>query len=263
MVKSQKNKSPPANVDGEQSNGKKTKLSNDAAVGLAGAPSPPSQPRVSTPPPQPPTIGVSINASPSSKAHNMSTNQVLVANSASPHVRFIWIMKSGSGRAGWFNTIKQRFNDDPETYGPIIHGTVILPRRDHMNHEANDVLWSQQYVWFQQVLVTPNTRMPVSELGEAVAKAYSKIENEHGTGKFKTNYVFAQDETRDPPLPVNYYVLDKDAILLLKKVYSSPSITKAALVGDRHIMKMFFGSQEEGESVLSTLTEEEWHNTTA
>ena len=62
------------------------------------------------------------------------------------------------------------------------------------------------------------------------------------------------------PHPVNYYIRDRDTLLLLKKVYGGEGITKAELANDHDLLVKFFGDVKTGHKFLDPLDEEQWKN---
>ena len=69
-------------------------------------------------------------------------------------------------------------------------------------------------------------------------------------------FVFSIGKTHDPPDPVNYYIQDKDTVLVLSKVYTG--FTKYEVENDSDIMTEFFGSLENGQRILANYTEEDY-----
>ena len=62
----------------------------------------------------------------------------------------------------------------------------------------------------------------------------------------------------DDPKPVNWHLLDEDAAVILKQVYSESN--KCDLEEDEDIMIAFFGTLEHGQEVLGAHSEISWKN---
>ena len=70
-------------------------------------------------------------------------------------------------------------------------------------------------------------------------------------------FVFRKAHTDDPK-SVNWHLLDKDAAVILKQVYSESD--KCDLEEDEDIMIAFFGTFEHGQEVLGAHSEIPWKN---
>ena len=70
-------------------------------------------------------------------------------------------------------------------------------------------------------------------------------------------YVFRKAHTNDPK-PVIWHLLDEDAALILKQVYSKSNTCD--LEEDEDIMIAFFGTLEHGQEVLGAQSEIDWEN---
>ena len=73
----------------------------------------------------------------------------------------------------------------------------------------------------------------------------------------KVPYVFRKAHTNDHK-PVNWHLLDEDAAVILKQIYSESN--KRDLEEDEDIMIAFFGTLEHGQEVLGAQSETDWEN---
>ena len=73
----------------------------------------------------------------------------------------------------------------------------------------------------------------------------------------KVPYAFRKAHTNDPK-PVNWHLLDEDAAVILKQIYSESN--KRDLEEDEDIMIAFFGTLEHGQEVLGAQSETDWEN---
>ena len=73
----------------------------------------------------------------------------------------------------------------------------------------------------------------------------------------KVPFVFRKAHTNDPK-PVNWHLLDEDAAVILKQIYSESN--KRDLEEDEDIMIAFFGTLEHGQEVLGAQSETDWEN---
>ena len=57
--------------------------------------------------------------------------------------------------------------------------------------------------------------------------------------------------------PINYFLHDRDTLLLLKKNHGGKTITKSDIKNDNDILDKFFGGVQRGLHLLEPLTEDQ------
>ena len=71
-----------------------------------------------------------------------------------------------------------------------------------------------------------------------------------GTPKYTLQKHVAEDK------PLNYFLLDQDALDILKMIYSDS--TRRELMDCKSVMEDFFGSVNLGKTVMDRLSDDEW-----
>jgi hypothetical protein len=72
------------------------------------------------------------------------------------------------------------------------------------------------------------------------------------------NKFIYEENTFEQDKPVNYYLLTKETLLLLKKIYDPSGTRKSEIEKDTELLTKYFGDAKKGLSVLNNLTEEQW-----
>ncbi len=63
----------------------------------------------------------------------------------------------------------------------------------------------------------------------------------------------------DNPKPLNYHLMDKDCVAMLRRMYGGENgSTKEELMEYGDLLAMFFGSEEKGKEVLQTVDNYTW-----
>lgn len=189
------------------------------------------------------------------------TTNVIVARTACNVVKIMYTRRPGRNQSGFTRPFQKQFQNDPEEQGDKMKISLIVPRRDNRNHDADEAMYARpdaSYLWWSFVYVSSDTSTNLTPLGEHYATCFTKIANESSEFRGDFNkFVFLRDETTVPPRPVNYYMRNEDTIKVLKMVYSNS--LKQELQEDASVMEDFFGSLEEGSRILSAMTDDDYN----
>lgn len=146
-------------------------------------------------------------------------------------------------------------NEDDVASGWYIDS--ILPRRDQLRPLDDEPMMSipsMPYPWNCIITLRQNPDEKPSEIGQKIASSFSSFSSPDFESK---SFKFRGDVSADPPMPLNYYLLDKDCIMYIKKIYFGTS--KEDILQDGEVLVDFFGSEAEGVRVISQVSDAEWN----
>jgi hypothetical protein len=92
-----------------------------------------------------------------------------------------------------------------------------------------------------------------AEVGTKIAKGFTKfcLDEKHNRPE---KFVFRKVHYEDDPKPLNYYLMDKDCVAMLKKMYGGDDgSTKQDLLEYGDLLTIFFGCEEKGKEVLEAV----------
>ena len=133
----------------------------------------------------------------------------------------------------------------------------ILPRRDQLRPLDDEPMKSipeMPYPWNCIITLRQNPEEEPCEIGQKIASSFSSFSSSDFEMK---SFKFRGDVSGDPPMPLNYYLLDKDCIMYIKKIYFGTS--KEDILQDEELLIEFFGSEVEGKRVISQVSDVEWN----
>lgn len=133
---------------------------------------------------------------------------------------------------------------------------AILPRRDGSLNEPMKSQRDLPYNWECIVTLRGSQDETPTEIGQKLAASFSSFSSDEFK---KKSFVFIGDVSKEPPLPLSHYLLDRDVVMYLKKVYFG--CKKDDIIEDIEILTDFFGSASVGKRVLSDISEAEWNET--
>ncbi len=148
-----------------------------------------------------------------------------------------------------------RKGDDPVLSDWYIDS--ILPRRDQLRPSDDEPMKSipeMPYPWNCIITLRQNPEEEPSEIGQKIASSFSSFSSPDFEMK---SFKFRGDVSGDPPMPLNYYLLDKDCIMYIKKIYFG--VSRDAILQDEELLIEFFGSEAEGIRVISQVSDVEWN----
>ena len=188
---------------------------------------------------------------------------MITSRTACPAVLFTFTKRPGRNRSGYVAPLKNAFDADPRTMGLEMKAVMFQPRRDLSNPEEDRAMLAQpdkNWLWWGLTQISADTDQTPTNLGNHHAKYFTNFAKTSPAYSGENKFEFLRDETTEPPSPVNHYVRNADAVIILKKVYSNPTTTKQDIEDSVQVMEQFFGSQEEGIRVLADYTENDWAN---
>lgn len=142
-------------------------------------------------------------------------------------------------------------DDDPTTQDWYIDS--ILPRRDDTTDQPMKTAQGLPYIWQCIVTLRGNTEETPTEIGKRLAASFSSF---RGADDFQKKFQFESDSSETPPGSLNRYLLDRDCIVYLKKVYFG--VKKETIEQNDQILNEFFGSPQLGKRILSQISDAEW-----
>ena len=129
----------------------------------------------------------------------------------------------------------------------------IMPRRD-IGNEPMKSSPTQPYQWDCIVTLRDSQNFETPDfVGRKLAASFSSFST---SAYEKRLFQYKGDISEDPPLSLNNYLLDRDCIVYLKKIYFG--VSKDEIMEDEETLSDFFGSPDEGRRILSALTNFEW-----
>jgi hypothetical protein len=96
------------------------------------------------------------------------------------------------------------------------------------------------------------------EVGTKIAKGFTKFcyDEKHNRPE---KFVFRKVHYADEPKSLNYYLMDKDCVAILKKMYGSDNgSTKQDLMEYGGLLTNIFGCEEKGKEVLEAVDDYIW-----
>lgn len=129
----------------------------------------------------------------------------------------------------------------------------IMPRRDGESNEPMKSIPGMPYHWFSIVTLRGSPQETPTEIGKQLAASFSAFSAPEFESK---TFQFMGDSSSTPPLSLNNYLLDRDCIMYLKKIYFG--VSKEEIMQDDETLAEFFGSPKEGKRVLSGVSDAEW-----
>ncbi len=97
-----------------------------------------------------------------------------------------------------------------------------------------------------------------AELGTKIAKGFTKfcLDEKHNHPE---KLVFREVHYADEPKSLNYYLMGKDCVAMLKRVYGGDDgSTKQDLMENGDLLTNFFGCEEKGKEVLEAVDNYTW-----
>ncbi len=129
----------------------------------------------------------------------------------------------------------------------------VIPRRDGGANEPMKTSIGLPYNWDCVVTLRGNYQETPTEIGRKLAASFSAF----STPEFEQkNFQWKGDITSSPPASLNKYLLDKDCIMYLKKIYFG--VRKESIMEDEEALVDFFGTVKEGKRVLLEISDAEW-----
>lgn len=125
-------------------------------------------------------------------------------------------------------------------------GEMNVPMKANPTSDSN-------YPWEVFVTINSDDDVTAIDIAENLATRFSDFKADNYESVAFRAEGATQTETNKP---LNDYLLDYDVIVLLRMIYSTA--TKEELMEDEEIMKNFFGSAENGRSVLSGVSAFKW-----
>lgn len=130
----------------------------------------------------------------------------------------------------------------------------VIPRRDGSLDEPMKSQRDLPYNWECIISLRGSEEETPTEIGRKLAASFSSFSSDEFK---KRSFVFVGDISNQPPLPLNHYLLDRDVVMYLKKIYFG--CKKDDISEDDEILTDFFGSPTVGKRVLSEINEAEWN----
>jgi hypothetical protein len=96
------------------------------------------------------------------------------------------------------------------------------------------------------------------EVGTKIANGFTKfcLDKKHNRPE---KFVFHKVHYAGEPKPLNYYLMDKDCVAMLKKMYGGDNgSTKQDLMEYGDLLTNFFGCEEKGKKVLEAVDDYIW-----
>ena len=115
-----------------------------------------------------------------------------------------------------------------------------------------------KYDWDSVVTIMGKDDTPES-VGKQIARGFTRFSKNREMSGMETGekFIFREAFTIDAK-PLNYHLLDDDALVILKKMFSEASLEEMKTKDEP--LKDFFGSADEGRAVLETLDSDEWED---
>eukprot|EP00984_Skeletonema_dohrnii_P018293 scaffold8514_cov74-Skeletonema_dohrnii-CCMP3373.AAC.5 len=143
-------------------------------------------------------------------------------------------------------------NDGPTPELFNVH--YVTSRRAGAMNVVKKVSSDSPYDWELLVSINDDPLVKASDIGENIARRFSDFKTENYESQ---SFKMEEPSAGEANLPVNAFVLDWDAVVLLRKIYSESS--KQSLMADDDVMTMFFGSVENGHAILLDISDFKWN----
>ena len=190
------------------------------------------------------------------------TNFIEVYVTAVPEISIAIGIKDTNppGPSFLFNPMK-KFNDEAH-YGSLSDKWGITAFMDRKTPGGDDVMrylsGGSTYPWKTMITLHLTEIENHAEVGTKIAKGFTKfcLDEKHNRRK---KFVFRKVHYEDEPKPLNYYLMDKDCVAMLKKMYGGDDgSTKQDLLEYGDLLTNFFGCEEKGKEVLEAVDDYIW-----
>ncbi len=114
------------------------------------------------------------------------------------------------------------------------------------------------YPWKTRITLNLTEIENHAEVGTKIAKGFTKfcLDEKHNRHE---KFVFRKVHYADEPKSLNYYLMDKDCVAMLKKMYGSDNgSTKQDLMEYGDLLTNIFGCEEKGKEVLEAVDDYIW-----
>jgi hypothetical protein len=142
----------------------------------------------------------------------------------------------------------------------MFHVISLMKRKNDENvNEDVPKMQSEGSMWPRLVFVCfKDSEESPDKFGNWMANQLTNFSNQTDSGYLGSQNLYVYQKSVIEPKPVYHYLLTKDCINLIKKIYGTGGITKEDVMNDDMILTNFFGSVEKGRSKLDMLTETQW-----
>jgi hypothetical protein len=114
------------------------------------------------------------------------------------------------------------------------------------------------YPWKTMITLNLTEIENHAEVGTKISKGFTKfcLDEKHNHPE---KFVFHKVHYADEPKSLNYYLMDKDCVAMLKKMYGGDNdSTKQDLMEYGDLLTNFFGCEEKGKEVLEAVDDYIW-----
>ena len=176
---------------------------------------------------------------------------------------FLVDLEKPNGDAAFMKPWKELLNNNPYEALDNFHMIGMPARRDPADLDKNLPLPQGPESNFARygIACWREENESTVEFGDSLAVKFTDYANRSedfiGT---KNKFI---NHHNDEPLtfkPMNYFLRDRDTLLLLKKIYGGETVTKADIENENDILIKFFGDVQKGVHLLAPLTEDQWHH---
>ncbi len=95
-------------------------------------------------------------------------------------------------------------------------------------------------------------------MGDKIAKGFTKfcIEEKHNPTE---NFIFRRVLHTNNPKPLNYHLMDKDCVTMLKRMHGAEDGSiKEELMEYADLLATFFGDEEKGKEIMQAVNDYTW-----
>jgi hypothetical protein len=174
----------------------------------------------------------------------------------------IWIieLEKPDGAAGFMKPLSDLIKTKPAIALDMFHVISLMKRKNDENvNEDVPKMQSEGSMWPRLVFVCfKDSEESPDKFGNWMANQLTNFSNQTDSGYLGSQNLYVYQKSVIEPKPVYHYLLTKDCINLIKKIYGTGGITKEDVMNDDMILTNFFGSVEKGRSKLDMLTETQW-----
>ena len=164
--------------------------------------------------------------------------------------------RSDKDEAPWMKPIVDAWNEDED--GQIakkLNVLAIMELKGNNGNTPKPKAPDSSVGWESYIIYKDDDEDNAKSLGKKLATALTELVEQLDAYERKIPYIFGQCHVSHAK-SLNHFLLDKDVIALLKRMY--PSTSKPNLMKDDDAMKTFFGTVSEGVKVLGELSEHAW-----